>query len=202
MALELKKITQDLAHAQKQSEEDIGEESEDIVKHPASLKLPEDPQWVSFCNKELKVHETKWTKKLEQYGPEDHKTEGDNEGEEEEEDDSNDEPEGFRMQPGRGSGSKKGKNRGQGRYDTSDQSQEDKEEEESSIGEMLNTGALKKTLLAHRNKVYIRPSADELKKGQEDSQEGGDGDDDEEDDDQRRFDQLLEKTNEIVESPG
>ena len=42
---------------------------------------------------------------------------------------------------------------------------------------MLNAGAMKKTLLAHRNKVHIRPTAEEMKDFKNDN-----GDDDNEDD--------------------
>lgn len=62
---------------------------------------------------------------------------------------------------------------------------------------MLNAGAMKKTLLAHRNKVYIRPSAEELKKGEE-----GSKDEEDEDDEQSRFEHMLEKQNEIIEAKG
>lgn len=62
---------------------------------------------------------------------------------------------------------------------------------------MLSAGAMKKTLLAHRNKVYIRPSAEELKKGEE-----GSKDDDDEEDEQSRFEDMLEKQNEIIEAKG
>jgi hypothetical protein len=63
MALELKKISHDI---QSQSTDD------DTTSKASSI---EDPEWNKFCGKELKVHETKWTKKLELYGPEDHATE-------------------------------------------------------------------------------------------------------------------------------
>lgn len=70
MALELKKISQDLSSTANQRESDS--ENEADIEKSSSGNLTEDPEWTKFCNKELKVHETKWTKKLELYGPEDH----------------------------------------------------------------------------------------------------------------------------------
>lgn len=84
-----------------------------------------DEDWTTFCDNELKVFETKWTKKLEDYG---------DKAEEEE-------PFRFRTTP------KQVADNESRRY------QDSNEDSESVISNMLLTGSFKKDLMIKKNKL-------------------------------------------------
>lgn len=64
IALALKKMTEGSGDADKEphEEEEDEEEEEKCIK---------ENDWNIFCTNQLKIFETKWTKKLEDYGPND-----------------------------------------------------------------------------------------------------------------------------------
>jgi hypothetical protein len=67
MALVLKKLTHEVP--EKKSDSDDNDSESQNPEFERSLIA--DVEWTKFCNSTLKVHETKWTKKLEEYEPED-----------------------------------------------------------------------------------------------------------------------------------
>ena len=161
MALVLKKLTLEggmLEVSKKPVPENWEEISEDEEKSTSQnpefmrqLKHITDVEWTKFCSGPLQLHETKWVKKLEEYVPADRNKGEDQETHDDDDEDSDDTPSnGFKPR----SSERSRKHRGGDRYsDENAQTSEEKEEEESSIEQMLQTGAFKKNLLAHRNKV-------------------------------------------------
>lgn len=67
MALVLKKLTLEVPEKKSDSQD-----SEVEAQNPEFERSHfADVEWTKFCNGTLKVHETKWTKKLEEYEPHD-----------------------------------------------------------------------------------------------------------------------------------
>jgi len=66
MGLALKKMTE--GDSENPNEED--KEEEDDEDKEKSIK---ENDWSIFCTNQLKIFETKWTKKLEDYGPDDNR---------------------------------------------------------------------------------------------------------------------------------
>lgn len=169
MALEIKKIT-------------IPQEEEGEI----STTTPQDPEWSGFCRKQLKVFETKWTKKLEDYDSSSKKKKGgkgskhdewedDDEDEEEVEDDEDDEEEAEQGFKSKKKVTAEKKRPGSGRYGSNDnddeqKTDEEKEEEESNLEQLLS-GPFNKNLNAHRNKVHIKASKEDPRKSLEEKED-------------------------------
>ena len=67
MGIAIKKMTEDNQDNENEHEHEHEEEEEE--------KSIKDNDWSIFCNNQLKVFETKWTKKLEDYNPDDDRLE-------------------------------------------------------------------------------------------------------------------------------
>ena len=159
MALVLKKLTLEGGAGRKGNEEDA-----DIER---SIRQMYDTDWTRFCGGTLRIFETKWTKKLEEYVPEDHLPEQQEQDEEEHEPAA--EPPSQSRSFGGPSSKLSKRNQRSSRYEVSEE--DNAEDQENQIEQMLQTGTFQRTLLAKRNKVSTRPSREELDKAAADEEE-------------------------------